>query len=183
MTAVWLNGTLEKVGDARISAFDAGFQHAVGLFETMTGRGSRVVHLHQHLDRLEVSLRETRLSDRLKSGPLSDAIHATVAAAALETSRVRLTISGGDLNLLHGGAEGHEPTILIVAHGNSLRALVKHLDGISDEDIAALNIPTGIPLVYTLDKDLKPIIPGGEYLDPDAAIAAAAAVAAQGKKK
>ena len=115
MTAVWLNGTLEKVGDARISAFDAGFQHAVGLFETMTARGSRVVHLHQHLDRLEVSLRETRLSDRLKSGPLSDAIHATVAAAELETSRVRLTISGGDLNLLHGGAEGHEPTILIVA--------------------------------------------------------------------
>ena len=77
----------------------------------------------------------------------------------------------------------HNETILIVAHGNSLRALVKHLDGISDEDIAALNIPTGIPLVYTLDKDLKPIIPGGEYLDPDAAIAAAAAVAAQGKKK
>ena len=61
MTAVWLNGTLEKVGDARISAFDAGFQHAVGLFETMTARGSRVVHLHQHLDRLEVSLRETHV--------------------------------------------------------------------------------------------------------------------------
>ncbi len=74
-------------------------------------------------------------------------------------------------------------TILIVAHGNSLRALVKHLDGISDQDIAALNIPTGIPLVYRLDKNLKPIISGGEYLDPDAAIAAAAAVAAQGKKK
>jgi branched-chain amino acid aminotransferase len=115
MTAVWLNGTLEKVNDARISAFDAGFQHAVGLFETMMARGSRVVHLHQHLDRLEGSLRETRLSDRLKSGPLADAIHATVAAADLETARVRLTISGGDLNLLHGGADGHEPTILIVA--------------------------------------------------------------------
>jgi len=74
-------------------------------------------------------------------------------------------------------------TVLVVAHGNSLRALVKHLDGISDEAIASLNIPTGIPLVYKLDEDLKPIVPGGEYLDPEAAIAAAAAVAAQGKKK
>ncbi len=73
-------------------------------------------------------------------------------------------------------------TVLVAAHGNSLRALVKHLDGISDEDIAGLNIPTGIPLVYRLDGDLRPIVPGGEYLDPEAATAAAAAVAAQGKK-
>ena len=73
-------------------------------------------------------------------------------------------------------------TVLVVAHGNSLRALVKHLDGISDEDIAALNIPTGIPLVYRLDENLKPLVPGGEYLDPAAAATAAAAVAAQGKK-
>jgi len=74
-------------------------------------------------------------------------------------------------------------TVLIAAHGNSLRALVKHLDGISDADIAALNIPTGIPLVYRLDENLKPIVAGGEYLDPEAAATAAAAVAAQGKKK
>ena len=73
-------------------------------------------------------------------------------------------------------------TVLVAAHGNSLRALVKHLDGISDEDIASLNIPTGIPLVYRLDENLKPIVPGGEYLDPQAAAEAAAAVAAQGKK-
>jgi 2,3-bisphosphoglycerate-dependent phosphoglycerate mutase len=72
--------------------------------------------------------------------------------------------------------------VLVAAHGNSLRALVKHLDGISDADIAGLNIPTGIPLVYRLDADLRPTVPGGEYLDPDAAVAAAAAVAAQGKK-
>lgn len=72
-------------------------------------------------------------------------------------------------------------TVLIAAHGNSLRALVKHLDGISDEDIAGLNIPTGIPLVYQLDADLHPLVPGGEYLDPQAAASAAAAVAAQGK--
>jgi 2,3-bisphosphoglycerate-dependent phosphoglycerate mutase len=72
--------------------------------------------------------------------------------------------------------------VLVTAHGNSLRALVKHLDGITDEAIAGLNIPTGIPLVYRLDEDLKPILAGGEYLDPDAAATAAAAVAAQGKK-
>ena len=72
-------------------------------------------------------------------------------------------------------------TVLVTAHGNSLRGLVKHLDGISDADIAELNIPTGIPLVYRLDEDLKPIAPG-EYLDPEAAAAGAAAVAAQGKK-
>jgi 2,3-bisphosphoglycerate-dependent phosphoglycerate mutase len=76
-----------------------------------------------------------------------------------------------------------DETVLVVAHGNSLRALVKHLDGISDEDIAAVNIPTGIPLVYRLDANLNPIVPGGEYLDPVAAAEAAAAVAAQGKKK
>jgi 2,3-bisphosphoglycerate-dependent phosphoglycerate mutase len=72
-------------------------------------------------------------------------------------------------------------TVLVTAHGNSLRALVKHLDGISDADIAALNIPTAQPLVYRLDDDLKPTVPGGEYLDPEAAAAAAAAVANQGK--
>ena len=72
-------------------------------------------------------------------------------------------------------------TVLVTAHGNSLRALVKHLDGISDADIAELNIPTGIPLVYHLDADMRPIVPGGEYLDPEAAKTAAAAVAAQGR--
>ncbi len=71
-------------------------------------------------------------------------------------------------------------TVLVTAHGNSLRGLVKHLEGISDEDIAALNIPTGIPLVYRLGEDLLPLGPG-EYLDPEAAAAGAAAVAAQGK--
>ncbi|TFD86146.1 MULTISPECIES: phosphoglyceromutase [Cryobacterium] len=73
-------------------------------------------------------------------------------------------------------------TVLVTAHGNSLRALVKHLDGISDADIAELNIPTGIPLVYQLGEDLMPLGPG-QYLDPEAAAAGAAAVAAQGNKK
>ena len=72
-------------------------------------------------------------------------------------------------------------TVLVAAHGNSLRALVKHLDGIGDEAIAGLNIPTGIPLVYRLDEQMRPLVPGGEYLDPDAAREAAAAVANQGR--
>lgn len=71
---------------------------------------------------------------------------------------------------------------LVVAHGNSLRGLVKHLEGISDEDIAELNIPTGIPLVYQLGDDLTPTNPS-RYLDPEAAKAGVAAVASQGKKK
>jgi len=74
---------------------------------------------------------------------------------------------------------GH--TVLVAAHGNSLRAIVKHLDGISDHDIAGLNIPTGQPLVYRLDEDLRPTVAGGEYLDPQAAATAAAAVANQGR--
>jgi 2,3-bisphosphoglycerate-dependent phosphoglycerate mutase len=73
-------------------------------------------------------------------------------------------------------------TVLVAAHGNSLRALVKYLDGMSDEDVVGLNIPTGIPLVYELDEALKPTVPGGTYLDPSAAAAGAAAVAAQGAK-
>ena len=73
-------------------------------------------------------------------------------------------------------------TVMVAAHGNSLRALVKHLDGISDDDIAGLNIPTGIPLIYELDSNFKPVVPGGRYLDPEAAATAAAAVANQGKK-
>lgn len=68
--------------------------------------------------------------------------------------------------------------VIIAAHGNSLRALVKHLDGVSEQDIVELNIPTGIPLVYELTDDLRPI--KSRYLgDPEAAARAAAAVAAQ----
>lgn len=71
-------------------------------------------------------------------------------------------------------------TVLVTAHGNSLRALVKHLEGISDTDIAGLNIPTGMPLVYQINADGSPAAPG-EYLDPEAAAAGAAAVAQQGR--
>ena len=72
--------------------------------------------------------------------------------------------------------------VLITAHGNSIRAIVKYLDQISDVDIASVNIPTGIPLLYELDQNFKPITKGGRYLDPEAAAAAIEAVANQGKK-
>jgi 2,3-bisphosphoglycerate-dependent phosphoglycerate mutase len=72
-------------------------------------------------------------------------------------------------------------TVLVVAHGNSLRALVKHLDGIPDDKISSLDIPTGIPLVYELDDTLRPAVQGGRYLDPQAAAAAAEAVRNQGR--
>ena len=71
---------------------------------------------------------------------------------------------------------------LIAAHGNSLRAIVKHLDKLSDEAVVSLNIPTGIPLIYELDDDLKPVGLGGRYLDPEAAAASIEAVKMQGKK-
>jgi 2,3-bisphosphoglycerate-dependent phosphoglycerate mutase len=72
-------------------------------------------------------------------------------------------------------------TVIVVAHGNSLRALVKHLDGISDAAIAELNIPTGIPLLYELDDAFRPTVSGGRYLDPEAAAEAAEAVKNQGR--
>jgi 2,3-bisphosphoglycerate-dependent phosphoglycerate mutase len=72
-------------------------------------------------------------------------------------------------------------TVLVAAHGNSLRALVMHLDGLTKEEVVALNIPTGQPLRYDLDADLRPTVRGGTYLDPEAAAAAAAAVANQGR--
>jgi 2,3-bisphosphoglycerate-dependent phosphoglycerate mutase len=73
-------------------------------------------------------------------------------------------------------------TVLVTAHGNSLRALVKHLDDIGEDEIVGLNIPTGIPLVYEFDDDVKPVEVGGRYLDPEAAAASIEAVKMQGRK-
>ena len=82
-----------------------------------------------------------------------------------------------------GGQENNmdDNTVLVLASANSLRALVKHLDGIGDDEIAALNIPTGIPLVYQLDDAFRPVTKGGSYLDPEAAAEAAEAVRNQGR--
>jgi 2,3-bisphosphoglycerate-dependent phosphoglycerate mutase len=72
-------------------------------------------------------------------------------------------------------------TVVVVAHGNSLRALVKHLDGMTEQEVVALNIPTGIPLLYELDDAMCPLTAGGAYLDAEAAAAAIEAVRNQGR--
>jgi len=77
---------------------------------------------------------------------------------------------------------GAGKTVLVAAHGNSIRAILKYLDNIGEDEIVGVNVPTGIPLVYELDEDFTPITPGGRYLDPAAAAASIAAVASQGKK-
>jgi branched-subunit amino acid aminotransferase/4-amino-4-deoxychorismate lyase len=113
---VWLNGEFTERADARVSAFDAGFQHAVGLFETMSARGSEVFRADEHLNRLIRSARTLGLSDSLKFNPLREAVRRVAEHAGLERARIRLTVTGGDLNMLGAtGKSDHTPTILIVA--------------------------------------------------------------------
>ncbi len=114
---VWLNGAWVARDDARISVFDAGFQHGVGLFETMLARNGRVFRVMEHLERLARSARDLRLTETLRTEPLADAVEATVGRNQLAEARVRLTVTGGDLNLLQrdGTRPRHDPTILIVA--------------------------------------------------------------------
>ncbi len=113
MTTVWLNGEFTTPGEARVSAFDAGLQHAVGLFETLGGKGDEVLHLLQHLDRLSESARQLGLSEKMRTDALAEAILLSVKRAGIERSRIRVTVTGGDLNLLQGGTT-HDPTVLIV---------------------------------------------------------------------
>ena len=120
MATVFLNGTFTTQDDARISAFDAGLQHGVGLFETMLGGiiggEARAVRIEEHLTRLTSSARELGLSDQLKPGPLEEAVLATIERSGLQRARVRVTITGGDLNLLGKSSPAPiKPTILIVA--------------------------------------------------------------------
>ncbi|MGA1393522.1 MAG: aminotransferase class IV, partial [Phycisphaerales bacterium] len=113
---VWLNGAFTTLGEARISAFDAGFQHGVGLFETIGTRDGRARMLEAHLDRLASSARELGLSSRLRVDPLAEAVEATLARSGLGEARIRVTVSGGDLNMLsRSGAKPGDPTILIAA--------------------------------------------------------------------
>jgi len=118
VSEVWLNGRFVPRDEARVSAFDAGMQHAVGLFETMLG-GVRegdpwVFGLEEHLARLKRSVTDLGLSSVLRLGPLAEAVLDTVERAGLERARVRLTLTGGDLNML-AGAGTHDATILIDA--------------------------------------------------------------------
>ncbi len=111
--AVWLNGAFVPRDEASVGAFDAGFQHGVGLFETMLAREGVVVDLPQHLDRLRDSAHSLRLSENLRVPALAETVEAAVSRAQLPLSRVRLTITGGDLNLLTTAEGSTDPTILI----------------------------------------------------------------------
>lgn len=113
---VWLNGEFVERDKARISVFDAAVQHGVGLFETMRAVNGTVYRLEQHLDRLATSARQLRLTDRLHVEPLADAIISTVEQSGLDEARVRLTMTGGDLNLLQAQRQSPvAPDLLIVA--------------------------------------------------------------------
>ena len=119
MSVVWVDGEFVERDAARVSAFDSGLQHAVGLFETMSARlvdgGAEVVRLAEHMDRLGTSARQLGLSDDLRTGALGDAVTHSVLKAGYERARVRLTVTGGDLNLLsrRDAKDPHRPTLLI----------------------------------------------------------------------
>ncbi len=112
---VWLDGRFVPVHEAKVSAFDAGFQHAIGLFETMTARNGRVFRPKAHMERLLDSARSLLLLESLRLESLVDAIHATVARNELQEARVRLTLTGGPLNLRVEAPGRTDPTILIHA--------------------------------------------------------------------
>jgi branched-subunit amino acid aminotransferase/4-amino-4-deoxychorismate lyase len=117
---VFLNGRFVSEGEARLSAFDAGVQHGVGLFETLGARVERgraeVFELDEHLDRLIRSAQELGLSDALRKHALAEAVAQTVERAGHARARVRLTVTGGDLNLLSGRQGTRvDPTLMIVA--------------------------------------------------------------------
>ena len=113
---VFLNGRFVERGEARISVFDAGFQHAVGLFETLMVRHGRAFRGHRHVQRLVDSARALRLSDSLRPLALLEAVELTAQRNELSAARVRLTVTGGDLNLLQRGSrDGADATVLIVA--------------------------------------------------------------------
>lgn len=113
---IWLNGSFVDRDDARVSVFDAGFQHAVGLFETMLARNGTVFRARRHMERLRDSAQSLLLTERLQIHPLIEAVNLVVRKNDLDAARVRLTITGGNLNMLQGGGKGPvDPTILIVA--------------------------------------------------------------------
>lgn len=111
----WLSGTFLPVEEAAVGAFDAGFQHGVGLFETMRAANGRVFRLQQHLERLAESARSLRLTESLRVSALAQAVQATIERNNLKDARVRLTLSGGRLDLRTDQPGRSDPTILIHA--------------------------------------------------------------------
>lgn len=113
---VWLNGHFVERDAASVPVFDAGFQHAVGLFETMGVSNGRAFRATAHLERLQRSAKELLLTERLHTRPLAQAVQQTIERNEMESARVRLTLTGGNLNMLQStGRSAIDPTILIVA--------------------------------------------------------------------
>ncbi len=113
---VWLNGDFVDPDAAQVSAFDAGIQHGVGLFETMHAKDAKVLHMWRHLARLQASSRELGLSSELRINPLAEVIRRAVEKADFPDARVRLTITGGSMNMLTGATgddAGPQATILV----------------------------------------------------------------------
>ncbi|MEY3144202.1 MAG: hypothetical protein RLY21_2695 [Planctomycetota bacterium] len=103
MTA-WINGSFVEDGDARIGLFDAGFQHGIGLFETMLARGGAVLDFEAHLERMATSARELRLFDPLRIEPLAEAVQHALAKSAMHEARIRVTLTAGDMGRPFAGA-------------------------------------------------------------------------------
>ena len=101
---VWIDGRFVPAGEARVGFFDAGFQHAIGLFETLLARDGAILRLEAHLERLAASARELRLFDPLRIEPLAEAVHATLAENCLRDARIRVTLSAGDMGRPFAGA-------------------------------------------------------------------------------
>jgi branched-subunit amino acid aminotransferase/4-amino-4-deoxychorismate lyase len=112
---VWINGQFISAEDAQISVFDAGFQHGVGLFETMRAEHGRPFRATAHVERLAESARILRLTERLHVEPLVEAIEQVIQHNKMDQARVRLTVTGGNLNMLQSqGTSPQDPTVLIV---------------------------------------------------------------------
>ncbi|MSR44891.1 MAG: hypothetical protein EXS15_06000 [Phycisphaerales bacterium] len=116
---VWLDGKIVAIADAKVSLFDAGFQHGVGLFSTMCARHGRVFRVMAHLERLKSSAMQLGMVKTLRLEPLAEAIELVLAANRMESARIRLTVTAGDLRMLSapgvdGPASHSDPTIAIV---------------------------------------------------------------------
>ena len=111
----WLNGSFVEDSDVKISAFDAGFQHGVGLFETLSARNGRVFRTLDHMNRIADSAAMLRLTEKLRTDPLVEALQLTLEENGQQEARMRITITGGDLNLLQqtGESRGGDPTVVI----------------------------------------------------------------------
>jgi len=118
---VWVNGEFCDRNEAKVSVFDAGYQHAVGLFETMAARNGRVFRAAAHMNRLIGSASELLLTQRLRDEPLIEAMHSVVQRNELEEARVRLSVTGGDLGApMQQRQQSVDPTIVIAAQPPTL---------------------------------------------------------------